>query len=219
MLWYDELYLMLLDSAIEFVKFDRNLAGEMVKRQQKRALWWKMVCSLSLQSAEERQVFLGSAKQKLGLPDDWESRYRNSPQHYRRFYTLTASELQQLSDSGMAIGAHTLSHPVLSQQPTELARKEIAECGDVLEKTLGVKSWAFAYPFGDPASVTTRELEMAEQADYECAFLNYGRRLTAETPRFAIPRVHVTADMTMGEFEAHIAGFHAAMKTWLAISR
>jgi hypothetical protein len=49
---------------------------------------------------------------------------------------------------------------------------------------------------------------MAERAGFTCAFVNVGGGLGAKTSRFAMPRVHVSADMSLGEFEAQISGFY-----------
>jgi hypothetical protein len=72
--------------------------------------------------------------------------------------------------------------------------------------------WALAYPFGDAGSITQREQEMAERAGFKCAFLNFGGGLGAGNPPFALPRVHVTGDMGLAEFEAHISGFHRSLR-------
>ena len=71
---------------------------------------------------------------------------------------------------------------------------------------------ALAYPFGDPASVTGREQEMAERAGFSCAFLNVGGGFGAPMPRYALPRVHVTGEMNLGEFEAHVSGFYRSLR-------
>jgi hypothetical protein len=63
--------------------------------------------------------------------------------------------------------------------------------------------WALAYPFGE---------DMAAQAGFTCAFLNMEGGLGADTPRFALRRVHVTADMSLAEFEAHVSGFYRALR-------
>jgi hypothetical protein len=42
--------------------------------------------------------------------------------------------------------------------------------------------------------------------------MNYGGGFRPVSSRFAIPRVHVTADMTLGEFEAHVSGFYEAFR-------
>jgi len=68
--------------------------------------------------------------------------------------------------------------------------------------------WAMAYPFGDPASVSEREYRLAEEAGYECAFVNVGGGLKARSSPFAFSRIHVTAEMSLEVYEAHISGFH-----------
>ena len=65
-------------------------------------------------------------------------------------------------------------------------------------------------------SATPREMQMAEQAGYQCAFMNIGGGFGASLPRFAFPRVHVTADMSLAEFEAHLSGFHRDFRSRLS---
>ena len=72
----------------------------------------------------------------------------------------------------------------------------------------GSPTWAFAYPFGTPECVSSRELMLAESAGYRCAFVNVGGGVPELPDWFAIPRVHILADMKLGDFEAHVSGFH-----------
>ena len=58
-----------------------------------------------------------------------------------------------------------------------------------------------------------REIEIAKHAGYACAFVNYGGGFETTVPAFAVPRVHVTADMTLGEFEAHVSGLHRDLRS------
>jgi hypothetical protein len=97
--------------------------------------------------------------------------------------------------------------------PAELAEQEIRECKARLEACVQQEIWAFAYPFGHEGSVGVREMEMAEQAGYCCAFTNHGGgRLRGLRPRFAIPRAHVASEMKVSELEAHMTGFHEALQ-------
>jgi hypothetical protein len=82
----------------------------------------------------------------------------------------------------------------------------------VLEEALGQTVWAFGYPFGNAATVTQRDLRLGEQAGFRCAFMNTGGGFGAKINRFAVPRVHVTADMSLFEFEAHISGFYRSLR-------
>jgi peptidoglycan/xylan/chitin deacetylase (PgdA/CDA1 family) len=108
-----------------------------------------------------------------------------------------------------------MSHPLLSRLPPELTRAEITESRACLEAALEKRVWAFAYPFGDAQSVTPEILVMAKDAGYFAAFLNWGGGLGTELPPFAIPRVHVTASMSVAELEAHVAGFYASLQRYI----
>ena len=129
-----------------------------------------------------------------------------------RRFVLVHGRLLRLAAAGMSIGAHSLSHPILARAPDDLAWQEISESRRVLEQALGQTVWAFGYPFGNAATVTRRELRLAEQAGFRCAFMNAGGGLGATINRFAVPRVHVTADTSLSEFEAHVSGFYRSLR-------
>ena len=129
-----------------------------------------------------------------------------------RFLTLSRVELRQLSAAGMSVGSQSLSHPILARVSDDLAWMEISESKRVLEEALGQTVWAFGYPFGNSATVTERELRLAAKAGFRCAFMNVGGGLGARNNRFALPRVHVTGDMSLPEFEAHISGFYRTLR-------
>lgn len=61
---------------------------------------------------------------------------------------LTSSELISLRDGGMEIGAHTITHPILSRVSKATAEREIEEGRDRLEQLLAQRIRIFAYPNG-----------------------------------------------------------------------
>ncbi len=215
MLWYEELYLLFLAAGNSFTLelMDIDMRISVASPQEKRVRWWDLVKRMSRFDERKRRGLVEKIREQLHVPVQWISRYVDDPVLRRRFLTLSLAELRKLAASGMSIGAHTLSHPMLSQAPEDLAWNEISESRRSLEEALNRVIWALAYPFGDPGSVTGREQEMAERAGFKCAFLNFGGGLGAENPMFALPRVHVTADMGLAEFEAHISGFHRSLRT------
>jgi peptidoglycan/xylan/chitin deacetylase (PgdA/CDA1 family) len=221
MLWYEELFLLLTAAPGGSHSFDGLGDGagtniELGDRAQRRAAWWNLVKKLSQYDQPARADFIEASRIQFGLPEQWNAECTNDEGRRRRFGLLNEGDLRQLVDLGMSIGSHTLNHPILSQQTSELAWKEISESRSLLEKAIGRPVWALAYPFGDPASVTTREMLMAEQAGFECAFMNVGGGFGASLPRFALPRVHVSADMSLAEFEAHLSGFHRDFRSRLS---
>jgi peptidoglycan/xylan/chitin deacetylase (PgdA/CDA1 family) len=213
MLWYEQLYLLLQNAPpgpIEIV--DPDLRDGTEQLGNRRALWWNLVKRLSRRDQRGRSRFMQETRGRLGLREDWIKEHTQEPAKARRFLLLTSSELRQLAAQGMTIGAHTLSHPFLSQSSTESVKREIAEGRSLLENVLGRKIWALAYPFGSPGSLGIREVKLAKAAGYAAAFVNVGGGFGADLPPFALPRVHVTAEMTLGEFDAHVSGFYRAFR-------
>jgi peptidoglycan/xylan/chitin deacetylase (PgdA/CDA1 family) len=216
MLWYVELYLMLMEVQGDRPPMDwqgsriPEIPGDRGKR---RACWLRLMKTLSRFDMKRRFDFLREAARVWGLGHAWKQRYLDDSLLRQRFQVLGAPEIKQLVDAGMTIGAHTLSHPVLTEQSEELARAEITDCRQILQKCSGQSVWAVAYPFGDPASVGDREYRLAESAGYECGFVNVGGSIRAAFSRFSLPRIHVTADMSLPVYEAHVSAFHDALQT------
>jgi peptidoglycan/xylan/chitin deacetylase (PgdA/CDA1 family) len=204
MLWYEQLYLMLM-TAREDQAFEAfHLQARLGSKGQRRILWWELVKRLSRLESNARKGFVTDLGNKMDLSDNrrWIACFEE------RFHLLTRSDLDKLSEAGMTVGAHTLSHPVLAEQSDEAALVEILESRRALEADLGVPIWAFAYPFGDPASISARDITFAERAGFQCAFTNSRGGFGARLPRYSIPRVHVTSEMSFSELEAHICGFY-----------
>lgn len=96
-------------------------------------------------------------------------------------------------ESGVAIGAHTLSHPMLAKWPTETARHEIEDSRRLIEAKLGVEVRHFAYPVGDPGSAGKREFALARAAGFATAVTTRpGHLFPAHAAHLhALPRISV----------------------------
>lgn len=216
-LWYEELYLLMSAAPGGIYSFDvPNMNFELGDRTQRRSAWWKLVKKLSQYDQARRDSFIETSRLKFGAAQGGNAQSSVNESQRERFSLLNGDELRQLVAQGMSIGSHTLNHPILSQQASDDAWREISESRSLLEDAVRKPVWALAYPFGDPASVTNREMQMAEQAGFQCAFMNVGGGFGAQLPRFALPRVHVTADMNLSEFEAHVSGFHRDFRSRLS---
>jgi peptidoglycan/xylan/chitin deacetylase (PgdA/CDA1 family) len=216
MLWYVELYLMLMEVQGDRPPIDwqGGLIPEIPRdRGKRRACWLALMKTLSRFDMKRRLDLLCKAAEVWGLDHTWKQRYLDDPLLRQRFQVLSAPELKQLVDAGMTLGGHTLSHPVLAEQTEDLARAEITDCRQILQGYSRQSVWAIAYPFGDPASVGEREYRLAEAAGYECGFVNVGGAIGEGFSRFALPRIHLTADMSLAVYEAHVSAFHNALQT------
>jgi peptidoglycan/xylan/chitin deacetylase (PgdA/CDA1 family) len=81
---------------------------------------------------------------RLGGDNQWYGQWRQIP----RMPLATAAQLRELVSAGIAIGAHSWSHPRLTDLDDEGLRREIVEGADRLEQTLGAPVRHLAYPYG-----------------------------------------------------------------------
>lgn len=215
MLWHEELLLMFLRAPAGNFKIgaaDIELEGVLEGVEQRRVLWWNVVKRLSQVDAGSRELFLQAAHSQFGLSRSLDYYLEHYPETQRHFCLLTRAELQQLAAAGMTVGAHTMTHSILSEMPADLAWAEIVECRARLEALIGKPVWAFAYPFGNASSVSPSVLAMVKRAGFVAAFMNVGGGLGSDLPLHAIPRVHVNADTGLAEFEAHVSGLYESLR-------
>jgi len=102
---------------------------------------------------------------------------------------VAPGELRQLADGNLVeIGAHTVTHPALSQLSAERQREEIVGSRRQLEAASGRRIEGFSYPFGDAGSGAAAIVQ-EEGFSYACQSRNgvAWRR----TEQFALPRFWV----------------------------
>jgi peptidoglycan/xylan/chitin deacetylase (PgdA/CDA1 family) len=63
---------------------------------------------------------------------------------------MTAEQVKSMRRAGMQIGAHTVTHPILTRLSRADSRREMADSKAHLEKILGEQVCLFAYPNGKP---------------------------------------------------------------------
>lgn len=74
----------------------------------------------------------------------------NSEKPEKKFRLMTDGEIDEMEKSGLIeFGAHTLTHPRLSELSDDEIRYEIGESKIRLERKLGCEIISFAYPYGD----------------------------------------------------------------------
>jgi len=116
---------------------------------------------------------------------------------------MTWDMAREMRDGGMAIGGHTVTHPVLARMDHAGQEAEIAGCGRRLQEELGEPMRWFAYPVGgrDAFDASTREHLAA--AGVELAFSYYGghRRYDDWDP-FDVRRIPVELDVAGARFRS-----------------
>ena len=102
---------------------------------------------------------------------------------------LTPAMLHALDASDIEIGAHTVSHPILTSLDDESARFEITAGKAQLESLIGKPVRLFAYPNGKVGKdFDARHVDMVRQAGFFAAFTTAIGAITGDQDRFQLPR-------------------------------
>lgn len=114
------------------------------------------------------------------------------PPNPRRF--LAWEHAGEMLSGGMAIGAHTHTHAMLSKLSEDEQRRELSLSRSIINEKLGISVETLAYPYGIRMAFTKQTERIAEELGFRCAFSYYGnvsnRRETLE--RFNLKRVSVS---------------------------
>ena len=117
---------------------------------------------------------------------------------------LDREGLRMLAAGGMVeVGAHTVTHPVLSSLPADIQRREIRESKAALQEILGCPVTSFAYPHGSRSDYTSETISMTREEGFECAVSVYSEKVKWDTDRYQLPRVLVD-DWPGDEFARHL---------------
>jgi peptidoglycan/xylan/chitin deacetylase (PgdA/CDA1 family) len=102
---------------------------------------------------------------------------------------MTSDELRALlADRLVTVGAHTVTHPVLTELGEDACYREILGSKLTCETLTGAPVDGFAYPYGD-FDAKTRELVKSAGFGFSCA-ARYGP-VVSTSDILALPRVHV----------------------------
>ncbi len=96
----------------------------------------------------------------------------------------------------VGIGAHTVTHCNLAQQPDEIASQEMATSRARIEDALQRPVPHFAYPYGDRAAAGPREFALAKAAGFKTAVTTRPGMIFPESADYptALPRVSLNGN-------------------------
>lgn len=115
---------------------------------------------------------------------------------------LTWEQANEMSHCGIEIGAHTVSHPLLSYEADAEVARELTVGKRAIEERLGRKVRSFAYPNGDWNERIRHEVQ---RAGYDCAFTTHSGWFREGQDVFGVCRILLSeANLTgpNGEFSS-----------------
>jgi peptidoglycan/xylan/chitin deacetylase (PgdA/CDA1 family) len=153
--WYDRLATALKWTSAPQVAmpFSDEVLPLDTRQARLRALGRLQACWKALPEVDARKA-LDTLLESLGAGDH--DRDKNA--------FLRWDEVHALRGLGFCIGAHTVSHPILSRVSMDRARAEIMDSRRAIEARCGVAPRAFAYPNGGEADYTSEVVELVRPA-------------------------------------------------------
>jgi len=102
---------------------------------------------------------------------------------------MNASQIKQLADTGITIGAHTLQHPILKSIPPAEQQQQIEQSKAWLEQLLAKPVLHFAYPNGvEGRDFDDTTVNLVQQAGFLSAVVTDWGYNTASSPRLKLKR-------------------------------
>jgi peptidoglycan/xylan/chitin deacetylase (PgdA/CDA1 family) len=119
----------------------------------------------------------------LGEENTWEHRAGPRP----RLRLLEADGVREVSERGMEVGSHTVTHPRLSGMDPEMLAREVGDSRQMLSDILNGPVEGFSYPYGDldgPAVRAARgagyAYAVATKKQVECDLYDWPRTYVGE---------------------------------------
>ena len=138
-------------------------------------LWRK----LRVVGDKERRGVMSALYDQAGLSAAARADYR----------AMTAAEIRKIAASGLiTIGAHSVTHPVLSGLSRNEQVEEIRGSFDACADVIGRPPRAFAYPYGEYSEET---ISVVNDAGYEIACAAHPFGVSSHSRTFRMPRVAV----------------------------
>jgi peptidoglycan/xylan/chitin deacetylase (PgdA/CDA1 family)/glycosyltransferase involved in cell wall biosynthesis len=124
---------------------------------------------------------------------------------------MSEAQKQAFADAGWEIGAHTLTHPHLSQMPPAEALHELTASKASLEQRLGVAVQSFAYPYGDLSPAVK---QLAAEAGFRYAVATDTGGVHLEDDRLQIFRVNIFPHETAASLRKKTAPWYRRYYRW-----
>ena len=129
---------------------------------------------------------------------------------------LSWDEIKELAQHPLIrIGAHTVSHPVLSRLQSNELEWELDESKAILEAKIACAVEDFCFPFGGINEAAEREYSAAREVGYKSATTSIFGHLSASDLEYPwkLPRIIIDYLDTIESFELKLSGLAALART------
>ena len=171
----------------------------------------KLVNRLKRFPVEVQVNFLGILREVLDCDHD-----QDDICLVNEFRLLSRDEIQGLLETGLIqIGAHTVSHEILTNVSLEKATREVVDSKSILQEMLGRNIDLFAYPNGTEADYNEGHIECLKENGFSGSVTTIPRLNKKLTNPYRLGRFCIGSDSSasLGHFALRLSGFITSMKS------
>ena len=119
-----------------------------------------------------------------------------NPTPNKKCLNVTVSELKEIHRSGLVtIGAHTMNHPILTNEEEARSKYEVCQSISDLSNLLNTQIKYFAYPNGIPGlDFTAREEQYLKESGINMAFSTVSKNVSKSDTSTNIPRFQISGN-------------------------
>ena len=161
-LWWEDLeHVIAKQKSILFDLGDGKEEFDLSTPQKKQVTFQRLIDHLMLNVDEDEQRSMVANLANV---------YRiDSLEHVRKQVMGWRDLAELMKDPFCTIGAHTIGHYALAKLDEKRARFEMLQSREIIRKELGESPKHFAYPYGFPEVVGSREFEIARECGFATA--------------------------------------------------
>jgi len=187
--WWDKLAYLIKEASPGEYRVDtgaKTIFMDLTSDTGRNSSWHRVADRCRFMKDEKKEALLVDLAIQLGiqLPSPPPTEYA----------PVTWNQIREMNQNGIKFGAHTVHHPILSRVPFHIAREEILESKNQLEKELQHPINWFAYPQGGPADFNDR-IKAIVKENFDGCFLAY-QEMDNPGDKYSLPRSCVTNDIT-----------------------
>jgi peptidoglycan/xylan/chitin deacetylase (PgdA/CDA1 family) len=131
-------------------------------------------------------------------------------------YIASLEQLRQLPSELISIGAHTMTHPRLTELNEADAREELTECRRRLQEMTGHEVQLMSFPYGD---FNENLISWCREAGYSRVFTSEHKQAFQNPAEFAVGRVKAEPDDWSLEYRLKLVGAYCWMPAASAFKR
>lgn len=142
-----------------------------------------------------------------GMAESYGDQYALAPDEVKALSRpMSWDQVTEMSEWGMEIGSHAVTHPILSSLTPGELRAELEDSHSAIGERLATSPVTIAYPNGQYEDFNDQVIAMARSAGYQIGVAHVsGRNTIRQTNSFAVRRVHIGRGMSRARFATELA--------------